>query len=153
MLKTVLANLKEIYRLTNKEIALRSGISESTVCRILNGKIDNPSMHELIGLSRCFNIPIDTLTENCNDRILRIDEFPLMMVYRTLPENYKEKAKANLSDIAAEWYDSVGRSYNVVERKKYHRMVDRMSMCDLKQASDIIKNELPHLIDKSIAEK
>lgn len=153
MLKTVLANLKEIYRLTNKEIAIKSDMSESTVCRILNGKIDNPSMHELIGLSRCFNIPIDTLCENCNDRILRIDEFPLMMVYRTLPENYKEKAKANLSDIAAEWYNSVGRSYNVVERKKYHRMVDRMSMCDLKQASEIIKNELPHLIDKSIADE
>lgn len=153
MLKCVVSNLKEIFRLTNKEIASKSDISESTVCRILNGKNDNPTMIELKGLSYCFDVPIDTLAENGSDRILRADEFPLMMLYRTLPESYKRKAAKAVNDIVIEWRDSLSSSYNIVERQKFHRYVDRMSACDLYDIEEWITNNRPHLIDHSISDE
>ena len=132
MFSEVISNLKKINHLTNKEIAERSGLCEKTVGRILSGKVENPSLDILKGLSTCFDVPIDILAEHRSDRIIRREEYLTFQRYRFLPPERRNKLDAILEEAVREWEAEVENSYNMLLRQF---LLDRMGKLS---ASDIV---------------
>ena len=140
MLKEVIQSLKNVYGLTTQEIADRSLISKRTVTRILTGELDNPNMYTLIGLSKCFGVPIDSLCLQRNDRMIRAEEFSDVMLFRSLPPEKRILVVDYLHSISDEWNLSILNSFNLKKRSELHRELDTLSLIDVQKVEEFIRN-------------
>ena len=58
-----LLKLKAESNLTNEQIARLSGIPESTLVRVLNGRTDNPYFHTIVDLVRAMKGSVDEMED------------------------------------------------------------------------------------------
>ena len=138
MIKEVIQSLKNVYGFTTQEIADRSLISKRTVSRILSGELSNPNMYTLIGLSKCFGVPIDSLCLQRNDRMIRAEEFSDAMMFRSLPPEKRALVINFLHEISDEWNRSILNSFNIKKREELHRELDTLTLIDIQKVEDFV---------------
>lgn len=62
-----LRELREIFNLTQLELAEESGITQAEVSNLEMGKINNPRLGTLLGISKTFNMNIECLLDNVQE--------------------------------------------------------------------------------------
>lgn len=85
-----LLTLKEKCGLTNEQIANASGVPESTVARIFNGKTDNPYFQTIVDIVKAMGGSIDLMEGMVTEGEVKVStesESKLIQLYREIIQN------------------------------------------------------------------
>ena len=141
MLKSKLKSLKTLNKMTVKQISERTGESESTIYRLLNGRLSDPTWHTMKALSECFSVPTDYFNESSQDRMLKLDEVILINYYRTLDTKYKEIAVEYMRNLSEEWIEQVMSNSILGIHDQLRKLTEQLSIIEIIELIDFLKKK------------